>query len=342
MGRSRVLLVFFSCSSRVPAATTRLRLAKFRSPGFQPRAQVHFVRPGGTGLPMQLQVDVGNRLRIEDAIARLQGGTLGKIAADEFGVDGAIDDDVGDMQARRPELARQAWRQRPQAMLGAGEGGIAATSPQAGGGAGEPDGAALARQHGLGDLPPHQKAGKAGHLPDLEVDAGGGFRHRKAHVGTDIEDRHLDRPDLALDGSDQRHHLFLLARIRAEGPGTAALLLDLLHQGNELVGAAALATGIISLAGKAPGHRPAGGIPGTDHKSNLCVRHGPQSSRPWLPTASASASAKPSRQWPRTEGEASAALCRLAAGSAQEAGVAQAARRAPPLRWRISALIKLR
>ena len=44
------------------------------------------------------------------------------------GVDRAVDDDVRDVDALRPELARHALRQRAQRVLGAGEGGEAAPS----------------------------------------------------------------------------------------------------------------------------------------------------------------------------------------------------------------------
>ena len=62
---------------------------------------------------------------IEDAVLLLQRIALGEVAADELGVDGAVDDDVRDVDALRPELARHALRQRAQRMLGAGERGEA-------------------------------------------------------------------------------------------------------------------------------------------------------------------------------------------------------------------------
>ena len=45
-------------------------------------------------------------------------------------VDRAVDDDVGDVDALRPELARHALRQRPQRVLGAGEGGRSRAEPR--------------------------------------------------------------------------------------------------------------------------------------------------------------------------------------------------------------------
>ena len=131
-------------------------------------------------LLMQLPVGLGDGLGAQDAVAVLERVALGKVAADELGVDRAVDHHVRDVDALRPELARHALRQRAQRVLGAGEGGEAGAAAHAGGGAGEQDGAAAARHHGLGDLAAHQEAGEAGHLPDLEVDARGRLADRES------------------------------------------------------------------------------------------------------------------------------------------------------------------
>ena len=47
-----------------------------------------------------------------------------------------------------------------------------------------------------------------------------------AHVAADVVHENLDGAVLALDFVDERHHLFLAARVAAEGHGAAACLLD--------------------------------------------------------------------------------------------------------------------
>ena len=84
--------------------------------------------PGAARLGVQVPVVVGDVLGVEDAGAVLQRIALGEVLGDEGGVDGTVDDDVRDVDALRPELARQALRQRAQRMLGAGEGGKAGTA----------------------------------------------------------------------------------------------------------------------------------------------------------------------------------------------------------------------
>jgi hypothetical protein len=100
--------------------------------------------------------------------------------------------------------------------------------------AGEQDGATAARHHDLGHLAAHQEAGKAAHLPHLEVDAGGGLADGKRTLAPMLKAATSMGADLALDGVDERHHLLLLAGIRAEGAGLAALALDAATKGASL------------------------------------------------------------------------------------------------------------
>src|SRR5262245_16273450 len=91
------------------------------SPCLEPWAQVHFVRPGAALLQVELPVDFRYRVGVQDAVLIPQLVSLGEHLADELGVDGAVDDDVRDVDALGPELARHTLRQGAQRMLAAGE-----------------------------------------------------------------------------------------------------------------------------------------------------------------------------------------------------------------------------
>src|SRR5581483_3448722 len=82
------------------------------SPLLRPRPQVQLEGPGVARLRVQVPVVVGDVLGIEDAVLLLARVGLGEAAADELGVDGAVDHDVGDVDVLRPQLARHALRQR--------------------------------------------------------------------------------------------------------------------------------------------------------------------------------------------------------------------------------------
>ncbi|MNP30509.1 hypothetical protein D3C76_1235840 [compost metagenome] len=229
---------------------------------------------------MQVPVVLGDVFRIEDARLVLQRVLLREAVADEFGVDGAVDDHVGHVHAARAEFPRHALGQRADAVLGAGEGGEVGRAAQAGGGAGEQDGAALAGDHAPGHLAAAEEAGEAGHFPDLEVLARGLVEDAAGHVGADVEDEGLDRADVALDGFHQLDDFLFLARIGGEAMGLAALGTDGVHQRLQLVRRTAGDAGYVAFAGEAPGDGPAGGIAGADHQHDfLLVVHGALS---WL------------------------------------------------------------
>src|ERR1700730_2937308 len=73
-------------------------------PSLLPWPEVHLERPGRALLPVELPVDLGNVVGIED---RVRAGivALGKIGPDPFGVDGAVDHDMADMDVLRLERA---------------------------------------------------------------------------------------------------------------------------------------------------------------------------------------------------------------------------------------------
>jgi hypothetical protein len=203
--------------------------------------QVEFVRPGIARLRVQHPVAVGDVIGIQDAVAVLQRITLGEVAADELGVDGAIDHDVRDVNALRAQLARHRLGQRAQCHLCARESTKVGRAAQRCRRTGEDDRAAMAalrqfaRHHALGHFAPVEKAREAGHLPHLEVFARGLGQDALGHVGADVEHHHLDGPDRRFDLLDERDHFLFLARIAGKGMGAAAIGLDLRDQRLQLV-----------------------------------------------------------------------------------------------------------
>ena len=166
----------------------------------------------------------------------LQRVALGEAAADELGVDRAVDDDVRHVDVLRPEFARHALRQRAQRMLGAGEGGEVGRAAQRRRGAGEEDRAAPALTIRLATSRPLRKPPKQAISQILKYLRAVSSRMLRRHVGADVEHQHLDRPDVALDLLDQRDHLLFLARIAAEAVGLAARGADAVDQRLQLVG----------------------------------------------------------------------------------------------------------
>ena len=118
------------------------------------------VRPGTARLLVHLTVGLRDGVRVEDAVRVLQRIALGEVGADELGVDGAVDDDMGDMDALGPSSRAMLWASARSAVLGAGEGRKARAAAHAGGGAGEEDGAAPARHHHLAASRPIRKPAK--------------------------------------------------------------------------------------------------------------------------------------------------------------------------------------
>ncbi|SPA07906.1 hypothetical protein CBM2625_B110181 [Cupriavidus taiwanensis] len=268
-GRSPVVVVCMRCELCVLCAGGALCL-----PAFHPGTQVQLMRPRVARLLVQHPVGIGDMVGIDDAVLGLGRVAVREVFANPLGVDGGIDHQVRDVDVLWPQFARHALRQRPQRVLGAGKRGHVLAPAQAGGGAGKEDRAPLARQHRARGLAAHQEAAEARHLPDLVVHARAGLGDGKLHVGADIEDRHLQRRDLALDARDQLDGLVFLARIAAKGMGFAAIGADLLHQRLQLVGMAARYAGNVALAGKAPCNGAAGGVASPDDEDGLLFGHG--------------------------------------------------------------------
>ena len=157
-------------------------------------------------------------------------GRIRQEGADKGPVDRAVDDDMGDVDSLRSQLASQALRQRPERVLRPGEGGKARAAAHARGRAGEKDRAAAAFDHSLRRLAAGQKPRERRHLPNLGIDPRRRLDDRKAHVRADIEDKRLDWTDLALDPFDQRRDIAFDARVEPEGVSLASLRADRLSQ----------------------------------------------------------------------------------------------------------------
>src|ERR1700686_3243764 len=102
----RVLGSSLMAAASVAALPAPARI-KRASPCLDPRTQVDLIRPRAALVAVQKPIILGDGVGIEDAVALLQRIALGEIVADEGGIDGAVDDGVRDMDAGRPERARQ-------------------------------------------------------------------------------------------------------------------------------------------------------------------------------------------------------------------------------------------
>ena len=151
------------------------------------------------------------------------------------------------------------------------------STAHASGGTGEQNRASLALGHALGHFTGIEKAGEAGHFPDLEILARGFFENAARHVGADVEDERFDRADLAFDLLDQRNHVLFLARIAGKTVGFAAVGLDGVHQRLEFVGAAPGDAGDKTFLCETLGNGAARGITCADDQYDLLVIHG------WIP-----------------------------------------------------------
>src|SRR3990167_490129 len=242
-------------------------------PVLLPWPEIHLEGPGAAVLAMELPVGLGNVVGVEDGV-RSGVVALGEVGFYPFGVDGAVDHDMGDMDVLGCEFTRHRLRQRPHCVLAAGEGREAAAAAQGGRRTGEDHGAISARHHRLGRLSRRQKAGEGRHLPDLAIDAGRGVANVEADVAADIEDEDFDLADLGLDLTEELDDLRLVAGVGAEGVDLAALLHDLRHQMLQLLGAAPRHHGGEAFAGEAAGDGAARRIAGADHDADLVPCHG--------------------------------------------------------------------
>src|SRR5690606_32126843 len=140
------------------------------------------------------------------------------------------------------------------------------------------NGAAPARDHAPGHRLAGEEAGKAGHFPDLEILARRLVEDAARHVGADIENHHLDWPDVTFNALHQLGHLLFTSRIGSKPMGLAAFTADRLQQRLQFFQAAPSDTGDVPLTGETPGNGTTGGVTGPDDQSDLPVLvHGPSS-----------------------------------------------------------------
>ena len=222
---------------------------------------------------MQLPIALGNVLGVQDAVLVFEGVALGKVLGNELGVYRPVNEGVRHMNALGSQFARHALRQSAQRMLGPGKGRKPGRAAHAGSGAGENNRPVAALEHGFCHFAPGQKACECRHFPHLAVDPLGGVGHIKAYIGADVEYRHFNRCNVALNALHQRHHVGFNAGVRPKGVGLAAFGLDLRDQGRELVGLAPGDAGNQPFTCKPPGNGTARGIARTDDQYGFRGAH---------------------------------------------------------------------
>src|SRR5688572_28849662 len=131
--------------------------------------------------------------------------------------DAAVDDDVSDMNALRPKLARHRLRDLAQAALRGGKRGEVGRAANRGGGSGKEDGAFASRYHAARGFAAEKKAGVAGEATYVLEGPGRSVDDRASQVRAGVEYGHLDRTAL-LHALEEIDHLLFLAQVRPFAP----------------------------------------------------------------------------------------------------------------------------
>src|SRR6478609_1218580 len=205
------------------------------------RAYFQFERPGALRLLIELPVGFRDRRRRHQEIGIVEGirpKRLDPPLAYPFGVDAGVDDEVRDVDVLRAQFACRCLCNRAQAELGAGERRVSRSTAQGGGRPREEDIALAPRQHQASRFAPGQKAGVAGHFPDLSEHALSRIQNREIDVGPDVENADIERRVL-VGIAEECGNFFFLARIERAGVDFPTGLLDLLHERFELGAVAA-------------------------------------------------------------------------------------------------------
>src|SRR5260370_21241970 len=147
--------------------------------------KIELVRPAISRLIVQCPVGLSNGAGLDQAVRRKIGHRSGGGAeppVDRLAIDRAIDDQMGNMNILRSELARHGLCHRAQAELRRRKRGEAGTAANAGGGASKQDRAAAAWRYVTCCFATGQKATIAGEVPCLEKQPRPGLDQRRFDV----------------------------------------------------------------------------------------------------------------------------------------------------------------
>ena len=158
------------------------------------------MRPGAARLAMDVPVVLDDRLDAQQPVGTGLLLAVGHARQQPLALDAAVDDDMGDMEALRPELARHRLDHEAQSALGGVEGGEARPAAQRARGAGEDHRAAAERRQAAHRLAGEQEAGEAADPPGvLEV-----LRRHLAEIDggvvAHVEDQQVGRRSLGIVG----------------------------------------------------------------------------------------------------------------------------------------------
>src|SRR5713101_2888099 len=174
-----------------------------------PRAQLDFPGPGAAVLAVDIEIGLRYCRRLEHSV-----GTA-RVAA--LVLDAPVDDEMGDMDVLRRELARHALREAAQSKLAHREGSGIDITLDARRGAGEQDRAAAAAQHLPSRRLPDEKAAiTADHERFLDFDWVK-LDERAARAVARVENDNVGGGEVARDGAEERVDIAALAGIAAIG-----------------------------------------------------------------------------------------------------------------------------
>jgi hypothetical protein len=191
--------------------------------------------------------------------------------------DGAVDQDVGHVDALRRELGVERLTEHAAPAHRGGVGVLALVAADGGGGRGDEDRALAAsfhpRTHRLGQA----EQAEGGETPaDLELLERGVREGAIADLGAEVVGDHLDRADLRHDGGDADFDHIGQGGVEQEAGGRAAVFFDALHECVEPGFVAATTQhGVVALPGEAPADVSADARSRTHHETDRFHRFTP-------------------------------------------------------------------
>jgi hypothetical protein len=267
---------------------------------------------------MELPIGLGDRGGVHQRVERQRrGGFPAPRGGDPFphpgGIDAGVDDEVGDVDVLRRELAGHRLGERAQPGLGRRESRIALAPAQRGGGAGEEDRAAAVRQHAPSRLPPGKEAGEAGHLPHLAEHPLRRVEERELNVGADVEDDQLER-GVGIGGGEEAGDVGLVAGIQRMAGEGAARGRNLLAERHQLVALTTPTMHPVASASKAPGDGGPDEIAGAhDGDAGAAIRH-LSSPRSLAPPVTPCGALSRRRAWPGVSARVQRSCARVRRG----------------------------